>query len=432
MPKVLADLAEISPQVPLPRNATQAMPVSFIPMSDVTESGEWVGHQVRALGDVRNGFTEFADGDILVAKITPCFENGKGAHVSGLVNGVGFGSTEFHVLRARDGASPRFIHHLVQSDRLRRCAEAQMSGSAGQRRVPRDFFETYAVPDLGRAEQVKIAQILDALDTTIRQTEEVIEKLKQAKQGLLHDLLTRGIDANGELRPLPREAPHLYHMTCLGWVPKEWDIVGVGDEVEIRHGFAFPGRQFTAEPLGHRLLVPGNFSRFGGLDFSPENTKYFAGQHPPGTLLEAGEALIVMTDLSPLTLILGRAVLLGNDFPVLHNQRIGRFVFRNSGAWNSEYFVMAMNDNRLRRRVIAEATGTTVRHTSPDRIKAGHIAKPSAEEQAAVVQCSRTLSSRIAAETATVAKQREIKSGLTDDLLMCRTRSNVLFETVAA
>ncbi|MEJ7804706.1 MAG: restriction endonuclease subunit S, partial [Telluria sp.] len=81
-------------------------------MSDVTESGDWVGRNERTLGVVRNGFTAFANGDVLIAKITPCFENGKGAHVTGLTNGIGFGSTEFHVLRARDGVSQRFIHHV--------------------------------------------------------------------------------------------------------------------------------------------------------------------------------------------------------------------------------------------------------------------------------------------------------------------------------
>ena len=68
-----------------------------------------------------------------------------------------------------------------------------------------------------------IAAVLDTLDTAIHETEAIIAKLKAVKQGLLHDLLTRGIDANGELRPPQAEAPHLYKESPLGWIPKEWD-----------------------------------------------------------------------------------------------------------------------------------------------------------------------------------------------------------------
>jgi len=68
-------------------------------------------------------------------------------------------------------------------------------------------------------QQQAIAEILDTLDTTIRQTEAIVEKLKQVKQGLLHDLLTRGIGANGELRPLQSQAPHRYKESPLGWIP---------------------------------------------------------------------------------------------------------------------------------------------------------------------------------------------------------------------
>jgi type I restriction enzyme S subunit len=75
----------------------------------------------------------------------------------------------------------------------------------------------------GFPEQSKIAKVLDALDTAIHETEAIIAKLKAVKQGLLHDLLTRGIDANGELRPPQAEAPHLYKESPLGWIPKAWD-----------------------------------------------------------------------------------------------------------------------------------------------------------------------------------------------------------------
>lgn len=325
------------------------------------------------------------------------------------------------LITPQPGQDARFLGHALQSHESVRQYERAMSGSALRRLVLRDIRQI-RVPTPAGDEQVRVALILDTLDTTIRQTEAIIEKLKQVKQGLLHDLLTRGIDANGELRPPQSQAPHLYKESPLGWIPRGWSISRVGEEVDVRHGFAFPGHLFSSEPKGYRLLVPGNFSRFGGLDFSDGNTKYFDGQHPAGTLLEDGEALIVMTDLSPMTLILGRAVLLNEGFPVLHNQRIGKFVFRRSSDWYTQFFVMLMNDDRLRSKVIAEATGTTVRHTSPDRIKAGIVAKPSIEEQTAIAHRLDALLVRVRAEAAYTSKLRQLKSGLMDDLLTGRVR----------
>ena len=81
----LAAIAEINPGVRIPREIASSDEVSFIPMSDVSESGDWITQQTRQLRSVTTGFTAFEEGDVLVAKITPCLENGKGAHAQGLL-----------------------------------------------------------------------------------------------------------------------------------------------------------------------------------------------------------------------------------------------------------------------------------------------------------------------------------------------------------
>ena len=195
----LSQLLAINPATPTNSLGSGDL-VSFIPMVDVTESGEWIGKLVKRLRDVRSGFTAFRNDDILFAKITPCMENGKGAHVTGLQNGIGFGSTEFHVLRAIPGVYSRYVYHWLQSSRLRQKAEAIMTGSAGQQRVPAEFFSRFSVPLFTYDEQHDIANILDTVDAAIQQTEALIAKLKVMKAGLLHDLLTRGLDGEGRLR----------------------------------------------------------------------------------------------------------------------------------------------------------------------------------------------------------------------------------------
>ncbi|MGH2532186.1 MAG: restriction endonuclease subunit S [Thermomicrobiales bacterium] len=217
---LLTQFAEVNPAAAFAHLPPDAQ-VSFIPMSDASETGEWIGHQTRKLSQVRQGYTPFQEGDLLFAKITPCMENGKGCHARNLTNGVGFGSTEFHVLRARPRIDPRFIYHWLQSEALRRKAETLMTGSAGQRRVPAEFFDRFEVPVISFAEQRRIAEILDTVDAAIQQTEALIAKLKQVKAGLLHDLLTRGLDKHGQLRDSVAHPEQFKESPC-GLIPCEW------------------------------------------------------------------------------------------------------------------------------------------------------------------------------------------------------------------
>ena len=116
--------------------------VSFVPMESVADgaTGE-VDLRQRPLGEVRKGYTPFSNGDVLWAKITPCMENGKSCIVAGLENGVGFGSTEFHVLRPRSAnVSADYIFAFLAQTQLRRQARHAFTGSAGQQRVPQDFL----------------------------------------------------------------------------------------------------------------------------------------------------------------------------------------------------------------------------------------------------------------------------------------------------
>jgi len=162
----LASLAEINPSR-LTSSLVLTDEVSFIPMGDVSESGRWTGDQTRILSTVRSGFACFAEGDVLFAKITPCMENGKGCVARGLTNSIGFGSTEFHVLRAKIGSDAGYVYQWSVYQDLRKVAKTSMTGSAGQQRVPTDFLEKFLVPELPKLEQTKIAGILSTVDRAI-------------------------------------------------------------------------------------------------------------------------------------------------------------------------------------------------------------------------------------------------------------------------
>ena len=142
----LGEICEINPKKSQDARLTNGLLVSFVPMPSVSESGDIDATQVKPYDEVKTGFTYFAENDVLFAKITPCMENGKGAIATGLHNGIGFGSTEFHVLRPAKGtATPCWIYTLTVFPQFRIDAASNMTGSAGQRRVPASFLENYRV-----------------------------------------------------------------------------------------------------------------------------------------------------------------------------------------------------------------------------------------------------------------------------------------------
>lgn len=142
----LGSTCNINPKKSLDSRLVSGAVVSFVPMPAVTEHGEIDATAIKEYDEVKTGFTYFAENDVLFAKITPCMENGKGAVAKGLHNGIGFGSTEFHVLRPISGKTdPYWIYTLTAFSQFRMDAASNMTGSAGQRRVPASFLENYRV-----------------------------------------------------------------------------------------------------------------------------------------------------------------------------------------------------------------------------------------------------------------------------------------------
>ena len=142
----LGECCEINPKKVSDKRLASGMQVSFVPMTAVSENGAIKTAEKKTYDEVKVGFTYFAENDVLFAKITPCMENGKGAVAVGLCNGIGFGSTEFHVLRPINGKSnPYWLYSLISFDTFRKDAATNMTGSAGQRRVPSMFLEKYKI-----------------------------------------------------------------------------------------------------------------------------------------------------------------------------------------------------------------------------------------------------------------------------------------------
>lgn len=165
--------------------------VTFIGMQDVTGNAQLANQTVVSHEKVKNGFTYFENGDVLLAKITPCFENGKGCHTETLKTKYGFGSTEFHVLRATEYSDSKFIYFWTTRNSFRIDLESTMVGSAGHRRVPLSAVKSYQIPcPTSKSEQTAIATILSDMDAEIQALQQRLEKTKDIKQGMMQQLLT--------------------------------------------------------------------------------------------------------------------------------------------------------------------------------------------------------------------------------------------------
>ncbi|WJV27027.1 MULTISPECIES: restriction endonuclease subunit S [Pseudomonas] len=177
MPK-LADVAEINPRLDRSGSNDLSEAISFVPMANVSEIlGAITSEEERELGDVIKGFTTFRDRDVLVAKITPCFENGKIAHAR-IDKRLGFGSTEFHVVRPlAELLDDRYLYHFLRQPLVRENGKLRMTGSGGQKRVPKAFLEELNIPLPPLAEQRRLAAILDKADALRAKRREAIAKL---------------------------------------------------------------------------------------------------------------------------------------------------------------------------------------------------------------------------------------------------------------
>lgn len=185
----LGEIAVLNPKMKK-EGIVDDMIVSFIPMASVQEENGLVDLQkTRKAGEVKKGYTSFVDNDILFAKIAPCMENGKVAIVHNLVNGIGYGSTEFHVIRPCHGLSVEYLQLFLAQRSFRMLAKKNMTGSAGQLRVPLAFLNSTYIPLPPLPEQraivAKIESLFSELDAGAASLETAKAQLKVYRQAVL-------------------------------------------------------------------------------------------------------------------------------------------------------------------------------------------------------------------------------------------------------
>lgn len=235
--------------------------VSFLPMEAVGDDGSLNLDGIRAIGDVETGYTYFREGDVTIAKITPCFENGKGAIMRGLLGGIGFGTTELIVARPIPSKTTcSYLHWLFTSTPFRKRGEASMYGAGGQKRVPDDFVRNFAIGFPPIQEQSVITAFLDRetakIDALIAEQKRLIELLKEKRQAVISHAVTKGMNPDAPMKDSGIE--------WLGEVPEHWDVSQSRRMFAVRSEPALATDQMLTASQKYGVLFQSDFVELEG------------------------------------------------------------------------------------------------------------------------------------------------------------------------
>lgn len=280
----------INPSKSEVRGITPNTEVSFIPMEAIGENGELDASRVKPISEVISGYSYVADGDVMIAKITPCFENGKGAIARNLLNGIGFATTEVINIRPTHPSDSAYYLYLLSTDPFRRLAEGAMYGAGGQKRVADSFVAEYhfSLPEI--SERTKIAAFLDhetaKIDALIEKQQRLIELLKEKRQAVICHAVTKGLNPNAPMKDSGVE--------WLGDVPAHWALKNYRYATKIYRGkFGHRPRNDPAFYDGiYPFIQTGDVAQAGKriIDYKQtlnERGKTVSQKFPAGTLVMA-------------------------------------------------------------------------------------------------------------------------------------------------
>lgn len=309
------------------------------------------------------------------------------------------------------GMPPTLAAHMVSTavPALRRVAQGTT-------------FEAISKTDLASAvvkvppqeDREPLWRILDTLDTTIRQTEAIIEKLKQVKQGLLHDLLTRGIDANGELRPPQSQAPHLYKDSPLGWIPREWEALPFSRLAEFVNGNSFDAGKWANGGLPIIRIQNLNGSR----EFN-----YYSGPVSERWHVLPGDLLFAWSGQRGISF--GPRLWSGPEGVL--NQHIFK-VLPRTALVSYRYLFEILRFRQVAIEDTAHGFKDSFLHVKRGDLGGVHAGVPRTSEQSLIISRIQAFERCVEEESAYLGKYAALKAGLMDDLLTGRVRVTPLFQ----
>ena len=399
--------------------------VSFVPMEAVGEFGELNATQERQIADVYTGYTYFAEGDVVVAKITPCFENGKGAVATGLCNGVGFGTTELHVLRAGPNISNRWLYYVTASEPFRSIGESEMLGAGGQKRVPEDFIKDFRVGVPGFEEQERIADFLDKktgqIDALIVKKRVLIERLKEKRLAVITQAVTKGLNPGVAMRDSG--------VPWIGKLPRHWTLKRMRFVCSrIEQGWS---PQCENQPADEDAWGVMRVGCVNGDTFDPlENKALPVGVEPIAEFeIRANDILISRANTKEL---LGSAALVPNGIRPKLILCDKLFRLKQDQEFNASFLVNYLRTPVARFQYEREATGASgsMQNIGQDTIKNVVVPVPPESEQVAISEFLKQQTARMdqllgSAENA-ILRLSEYRSALITDAVAGKLNAHQL------
>ena len=371
-------------------------------MEDVSEDGGILATHIMPLSNIKKGLTYFEKDDVLVAKITPCFENGKGANLEFLKTKRGYGSTEFHVLRAKRDASAKYIFYHTQSVAFRKMLEGEMVGTAGQKRVPLAAIMKYPLP-LAHSfiEQQAIAEALGEMDALLAAQRVRLAKQRAVKQGLLQGLLS------GEKR-LPGFAG-------------EWEVVDFPELCWFQEGPGVRKYQFTT--FGVKLLNGTNIFK-GNVDLDATD-KFISEREAYGPyshfLADEGDIIIACSGIAINKFEEKVAIVKAAHLPLCMNTSTMRFK-PDDEKLTRGYLYHYLQSTDFKAHIGGQATGSAQVNFGPSHVKDVKMKLPPLDEQRAIADVLTEADAHLAALEAEHAKTQLLKQGMMQNLLTGKIR----------
>lgn len=349
-----------------PRGLIAKGKIPFFPMEIISENGIYARTSIyKNSGEIGSG-TFVNNGDVVVAKITPSFENGKQAIID-IEEPYAYATTEVIPFdELADISNKLFLFYVLKHPAIRSTLAGKMEGSTGRQRLSKDVLGNYKIPFPPLEEQRKIAGVLSLVQDVIAQQEQLITLTTELKKALIQKLFTEG--TRGELQK----------MTEIGLIPESWDVIPLGNMFQIKHGYAFDGEYF--KPEGEFILMtPGHFYEDGGFRDQKDKTKYYTGKIPDGYLLNEGDLLVAMTEQK--SGLLGSSAFVPESNKYLHNQRLGLIEKLDELYLYKQFLFHIFNTPHIRSEIARTATGSKVKHTSPSKIRDVLFGLPDIKEQ---------------------------------------------------
>ncbi len=319
-------------------------------------------------------------------------------------------------------ADSRWLNSVLRTPAFQRHLERFcFAGSTNQLELSRTPLRASRLPTPHIDDQRAMGLVIDTLDTAIHQTEAIIAKLKAVKQGLLHDLLTRGIDANGELRPPQAEAPHLYKPSPLGWIPKEWDLSTVGEQFDIQLGKMLDGQKNAGvlKPyLGNKAV------QWDRIDLGEVQQVRLSKSDLIRFRLQKGDLLVCEGG------DVGRAAIWDNDLDECYYQK-ALHRLRPLRGYHPRLMLETLRYLMGRDALSEYISRTSIAHLTQEKLAAVPLPTPKVDEQERMVGEILTAKQRMETEESQLQKLRLLKSALMEDLLTGRVRVTPLLAEAA-